>query len=800
MKKSHNCPNLEILFSKFYLTVALFLSFCFLESLKADQNNTSFIVAGGDLNSPYYTLTFEANGSAVDFESYPLRKGNTYAFKPGNITASHPFNIGVSHNVSSPHVTGGPLDQNSANNGQSMTVSIPNDFQGTIAYFCTVHASMIRTFTILEPNHVDQNGSNFLPIYDLNSTHLHALTSAQGVVVEGNYSIVQEMNATNNPEIRIRPMFFLNGDWQIAGQNQFYNANQNIQSMQDVDAYLQSQNLHPVNGPQGHPIYDLNATQVTYLTNDAVNQAGHYAVVDVNQSHVDLEPVQQDGNGSWIVTPADDYVNLVPSRFSDINATKAWFDANASAPVAYLPFDNNHSQPGDHNQTNPGSGPNDHNTSGHLAVFDLNSSHLYQLTGSESAPEGNYSIVEQDDGQGGTYLTALPMQFSNGQWQEDPQGIPYPLNSQAFPVMQDVDAFLQSQNLYPVNGHQGHPIYDLNTTQVTNLTNGAANQAGHYAVVDVNQSHADLEPVQQDGNGSWIVTPADDYVNLVPSRFSDINATKAWFDANASAPVAYLPFDNNQSQPSDHNQTNPGSGPNDHNGSTPPSNVSPPTGGDHNGTYPNDQNQTGLPVFSLSSAQTQTLINENAPAGSYAVEIFWDYNLSIEHRLLVEAQNLNGVWEREFDALGNPVASPISSAQFPNADAVYQYIDQQNLQPIGFIVEHHDHNGTAPGGDPWDHNGTDPGNGGDYNDTEGLPVFNLTMNQAESLTDAELPADNYAIEIFFDYDDQIEKRLLVKAILVDGIWERAFDSSGDPLKIPISSAHFPTPYHIYQYH
>jgi hypothetical protein len=334
---------------------------------------------------------------------------------------------------------------------------------------------------------------------------------------------------------------------------------------------------------------------------------------------------------------------------------------------------------------------------------------------------------------------------------------------------------------------------------VTNLTNGAANQAGHYAVVDVNQSHADLEPVQQDGNGSWIVTPADDYVNLVPSRFSDINATKAWFDANASAPVAYLPFDNNQSQPSDHNQTNPGSGPNDHNGSTPPSNVSPPTGGDHNGTYPNDQNQTGLPVFSLSSAQTQTLINENAPAGSYAVEIFWDYNLSIEHRLLVEAQNLNGVWEREFDALGNPVASPISSAQFPNADAVYQYIDQQNLQPIGFIVEHHDHNGTAPGGDPWDHNGTDPGNGGDYNDTEGLPVFNLTMNQAESLTDAELPADNYAIEIFFDYDDQIEKRLLVKAILVDGIWERAFDSSGDPLKIPISSAHFPTPYHIYQF-
>lgn len=154
MKKSHNCPNLEIFF-----TVALFLSFCFLESLKANQNNTSFIVAGGDLNSPYYTLTFEANGSAVDFESYPLRNGNTYAFKPGNISASHPFNIGASHNVSSPHVTGGPLGQNSANNGQSMTVSIPNDFQGTLAYFCTIHASMIKTFIIVETNYQSGGGN-----------------------------------------------------------------------------------------------------------------------------------------------------------------------------------------------------------------------------------------------------------------------------------------------------------------------------------------------------------------------------------------------------------------------------------------------------------------------------------------------------------------------------------------------------------------------------------------------------------------------------------------------------------------
>ena len=229
--------------------------------VEPDQNNTSFIVSGGNLSYPFYTLTLESNGSVVDFESYPLRKGNTYTFKPGSISASHPFNIGASHNVASAHATGGPLDQNSANNGQSITVSIPNDFVGTLSYFCTVHASMNRTFTILEPNPVDTNGTNFLPVYDLNSTHLYALTSAQGVVLEGNYSIVEELNSTNNPEIRIRPMFFSEGNWQFAGPNQFYNSNQNIQSMQDVDAYLQSQNLYPVNEPQGYPIFDLNTTR-----------------------------------------------------------------------------------------------------------------------------------------------------------------------------------------------------------------------------------------------------------------------------------------------------------------------------------------------------------------------------------------------------------------------------------------------------------------------------------------------------------------------------------------------------------
>jgi hypothetical protein len=36
----------------------------------ADQNNTVFVVAGGNFASPFYDLTFEANGSIVDFQNY----------------------------------------------------------------------------------------------------------------------------------------------------------------------------------------------------------------------------------------------------------------------------------------------------------------------------------------------------------------------------------------------------------------------------------------------------------------------------------------------------------------------------------------------------------------------------------------------------------------------------------------------------------------------------------------------------------------------------------------------------------
>ena len=890
MKNSHFFSSLNrSAITQVFFRVCLSLLALSSSFLRADLNNTVFIVAGGQSNDPFFNITFESNGSVVNFQTYPLRKGNSYTFKGGNISSSHPFSIGSSHNVSSPSVTGGPLDQNSAQNNQSISVTIPTDFQGNLAYYCTIHSSMLKQFIIAEPssggveqpeglpvylisqNFVDLfvgenvassgtyafeiwtdsssgtavenkklvsavqdanndwsreedstgnilqydlvaaydtfeeidvilNGFNAQPsgfiidsededadsenetqplaIFDLNSTHLYAMTAAQGSAYESNYSIVEELNASNQLEIRFYPMVKSEGNWSRLSEELYFYKNPSIQSMQDVEAYLQSQNLHPVNveAPQGFPIFELNATTVSQLTIEQVSQAGNYAVVDANQTHVDLEPVHEVANGTWTVTPFNDYVNLVPTIFPDLNATNAWLDANASSPIAYLPFDNdntdavdsdfNSTQPSDLNGThglpvytltqpqvnslvganvayagtyaveiwtnttsgeeykklvsaeqingewsrevdstgvivdldlvpaydsfvevNPyissqnltptgfiidsedtGSSSGSETTlssngtpvqwartngdsdsgviydlaqpikviapSGYtvvlknvaeneeydtqqtvvddvhavlaatgnidgkgyggifyksdndtdwahwtttyvayakakttdtedvggnldtegdaninlpLAIFDLNSTHLFELTGSESAFEGNYSILLIEDGEGETYLTAMPMELVAGQWREDSKGIPYPLDNLLFKAMQDVHSYLQSQNLHPVNVEypEGFPIFELNDTTVTLLTNGEAKNEGHFAVVDINASFVDLEPVQQDANGSWSITPADDYVNLVPSLFTDFNSLKAWLDDITSDPVAVLPFDDN---------------------------------------------------------------------------------------------------------------------------------------------------------------------------------------------------------------------------------------------------------------
>ena len=71
---------------------------------------------------------------------------------------------------------------------------------------------------------------------------------------------------------------------------------------------------------------------------------------------------------------------------------------------------------------------------------------------------------------------------------------------------------------------------------------------------------------------------------------------------------------------------------------------------------------------------------------SYAVEIFIDSDTGIEQRLLVGAVQLAGEWEREFDAVGNPVESPISSTPISLPLMLFTSIlISKILQPIGLL-------------------------------------------------------------------------------------------------------------------
>ena len=81
------------LIAKLLLSLAFVVS-GFQHSIFADQNNTAFIVAGGDFNSPYYNLTFESNGSTVDFENYPLRKKIYFL---NQVIFPHPIHLILDH-------------------------------------------------------------------------------------------------------------------------------------------------------------------------------------------------------------------------------------------------------------------------------------------------------------------------------------------------------------------------------------------------------------------------------------------------------------------------------------------------------------------------------------------------------------------------------------------------------------------------------------------------------------------------------------------------------------------------------
>ena len=112
------------------------------------QNNpapVAFTVGGGDALAPFFTFTDSTN-SVPDFLTRPLYRGVTYIFTAENISSSHPFMIGESYgDTDSVFVSGGPM----TGSGDTIIVSIPTDFEGSLFYFCTNHQAMIQEFSIV---------------------------------------------------------------------------------------------------------------------------------------------------------------------------------------------------------------------------------------------------------------------------------------------------------------------------------------------------------------------------------------------------------------------------------------------------------------------------------------------------------------------------------------------------------------------------------------------------------------------------------------------------------------------------
>ena len=114
------------------------------------------------------------------------------------------------------------------------------------------------------------NQSNFIPIYPLNSSQLTTLVDSSSIVA-GNFKIVEELNASNELEPRIRPVYQSNGNWLDAGSNQFYPTNSSYPTLSSVLSYISSNNINAVNAPSGDTISITAPTSGSTVTSNNDN-------------------------------------------------------------------------------------------------------------------------------------------------------------------------------------------------------------------------------------------------------------------------------------------------------------------------------------------------------------------------------------------------------------------------------------------------------------------------------------------------------------------------------------------------
>ena len=420
--------------------------------------------------------------STFNFSNKPfLTAGQKYVIEVLNATpyvvhSSNPYPGGHADDTTNPGNTGKDLKfqtymeeankvtyQPEANfeGSDSFNFSITNDGTETNATtFITVGDPQDENSTESE----DDNSTDFIPIYELNSTHLYALTAVQGSAYESNYSIVEELNASNQLEIRFHPMVQSDGNWFPLSDNLYYYKNNSIQSMQDVEAYLQSQNLQPINltsetdSQEDHngtdsgdgnstestddneslPIYFFTTEDIEWFTDYEGEQEGNYAIWFYDPDTIDLEPVEQDESGNWRLTANEfDYLEFayvyadIPQILEDIN------DSTLIGHVA----------------------PDDEEGNSSMPIYLLSTQQIESLTDFPDQTAGNFMIWDM-----GGWIDLEPAELTDGSWEltDDPSDH-IEVNSSQYPSLQSIIEFLGDQ--HPVgqyhldqNDSDGDPV------------------------------------------------------------------------------------------------------------------------------------------------------------------------------------------------------------------------------------------------------------------------------------------------------------------------------------------------------
>ena len=174
----------------------------------------------------------------------------------------------------------------------------------------------------------------------------------------------------------------------------------------------------------------------------------------------------------------------------------------------------------------------------------------------------------------------------------------------------------------------------------------------------------------------------------------------------------------------------------------------------------NDENMSddnGIPVFYLSSANLDDLelVGDGYSEGNYIVDErevdYLNNGSTLQEFWLEPVEEIDGEWsltEEEDDIQTN----------YYGFEYIEDYFGQNSIEPVGYLYEQYDDNGTDHGYDDNgsdygynDDNGTDHGNDGNesdygYNDENmfddnGIPVFYLS---SVNLDDLDLVGDGYS--------------------------------------------------------